>query len=140
HAGILGAVPRQEHPRRVQSRHGRRRDLSRDDQRHERVPRDPQQRASRGTSAPHRPRTMTRRLAAVFVLLLICVCARVTLHAAQAGQASGSQWQFNDDDEKPPTLAETLKSQWVDIAVFSGFTMLALVSFFRKDKTLKYVA
>src|SRR5207244_12499471 len=27
----------------------------------------------------------------------------------------------------------------VDLGVFAGFTVLALVSFFRKDKTLKYI-
>ena len=45
---------------------------------------------------------MTRRLAAA-ILAVLCVCAfaRVPLHAAGA-QPAGNQWQFNDDDEKPP--------------------------------------
>ena len=86
---------------------------------------------------------MIRRLAAAVLLLGLCLSAgaRVPLHALALSAVEGqtTQWQFNDDDEKPPTLVETLKSQWVDIAVFAGFTVLALVSFFRKDKKLKYV-
>ena len=74
---------------------------------------------------------MTRFLAA-FAIAVVCACA---LARAQ----SATQWQFNDEDDKPPTWTETLRSQAVDLGVFAGFTVLALVSFFRKDKTLKYV-
>ena len=84
---------------------------------------------------------MTRLLAA-FAMAVVCACAlaRAPLHATGAqAQPSSPQWQFNDEDDKPPTWTETLRSQAVDLGVFAGFTVLALVSFFRKDKTLKYV-
>jgi polyferredoxin len=81
------------------------------------------------------------RLAAAFVFAVVCACvlARMPLHAAAQAQPSGNQWQFNDEDEQAPTLADSVRSQAVDLVVFASFTVLALVSFFRKDKTLKYV-
>ena len=80
------------------------------------------------------------RWPAAFVFAVLCVCASGrTLHAQATPPSAGSQWQFNDEDEQAPTWTETVRSQAVDLAVFAGFTALALVSFFRKDKRLKYV-
>ncbi len=81
------------------------------------------------------------RVAAAFALAVACACllVRAVPLQAQAPAAGGTQWQFNDDDDQTPTFAETAKTQIVDLAVFAGFTALALVSFFRKDKRLKYV-
>ena len=81
---------------------------------------------------------MTRWLAA-FAVAVVCACALAPRGVAAQAQPSATQWQFNDEDDKPPTWMETLRSQAVDIAVFSGFTALALVSFFRKSQRLKYV-
>jgi NosR/NirI family transcriptional regulator, nitrous oxide reductase regulator len=82
---------------------------------------------------------MIRSVAAcVFALMCACVLARVTLHG-QAQPSAGSQWQFNDEDEQTPSWTDTVRTQAVDLAVFAGFTVLALVSFFRKDKRLKYI-
>jgi len=52
---------------------------------------------------------------------------------------SGGQWQFADEEEQTPGWGETVRSQAVDLAVFSGFTVLSLVSFFRKSQRLKYI-
>lgn len=84
---------------------------------------------------------MTRLAAAlVFAVVCACVLARMPLHAAAAqAQPAGNQWQFNDEDEQAPGWKDVVRSQAVDLGVFAGFTVLALVSFFRKDKTLKYV-
>jgi polyferredoxin len=82
------------------------------------------------------------RWPAAFVIAVLCVCAfgrALHAQAAPAAPSSGSQWQFNDEDEQAPTWTETARGQAVDLAVFAGFTALALVSFFRKDKRLKYV-
>jgi NosR/NirI family transcriptional regulator, nitrous oxide reductase regulator len=82
------------------------------------------------------------RWPAAFVFAVLCVCASGRALHAQATPATpsaGSQWQFNDEDEQAPTWTEMVRSQAVDLAVFTGFTALALVSFFRKDKPLKYV-
>ena len=81
---------------------------------------------------------MTRWLAA-FAVAVVCACALAPRGVAAQAQPSATQWQFNDEDDKPPTWMETLRSQAVDLGVFAGFTVLALVSFFRKDKTLKYI-
>jgi NosR/NirI family transcriptional regulator, nitrous oxide reductase regulator len=84
------------------------------------------------------------RIVAALVLAVVFVVApsaaatsRVSLHAQ--AQPSGSQWQFDDEEEKAPGFAEIARGQAVDLAVFAGFTVLALVSFFRKSKQLKYV-
>jgi len=85
---------------------------------------------------------MTRWPAALlFAVLCVCVLGRAPLHAqaAPSTAAGGSSWQFNDEDEQTPTWTDTIRSQAVDLAVFAGFTVLALVSFFRKDKRLKYI-
>ena len=91
---------------------------------------------------------MIRWLAALlFCVLSVCAFGRAPLHAqaapstssAPATTSGGSAWQFNDEDEQTPTWTATVRSQAVDLAVFAGFTVLALVSFFRKDKRLKYV-
>jgi NosR/NirI family transcriptional regulator, nitrous oxide reductase regulator len=82
---------------------------------------------------------MIRSVALLLVAgMCACVLARGTLHA-QAQPAAGTQWQFNDEDDQTPAWTDTLRSQAVDLAVFAGFTALALVSFFRKDKRLKYI-
>ena len=41
--------------------------------------------------------------------------ARVPLHAqpAPAAQPGGNRWQFNDEDEKTPTLVDSVRSQAV---------------------------
>jgi NosR/NirI family nitrous oxide reductase transcriptional regulator len=92
------------------------------------------------------------RFAAALALAVVCAgaVAQVPLHAAAAQAAvdlaqaapppaGGGQWQFDDEDEKPPTFMDNVRTQAVDLGVFAGFTVLALVSFFRKDRRLKYV-
>jgi polyferredoxin len=84
------------------------------------------------------PRIVT---AFVFVASLSAVMAsRAPVHAQTLqAQPSGAQWQFEDEAEQTPGWGEVVRTQAVDLAVFSGFTVLALVSFFRKSKRLKYV-
>jgi NosR/NirI family nitrous oxide reductase transcriptional regulator len=82
---------------------------------------------------------MSRRFFAAVVLAVLSACALVNTTAHAQETPAGSQWQFNDEDEKPPTFVESLRAQAVDLGVFAGFTVLALVSFFRKDKKLKYI-
>jgi len=81
------------------------------------------------------------RLTAAFVCAVVCACvlARMPLHAAAQVQPAGNQWQFNDEDEQAPGWQDVVRSQAVDLGVFAGFTVLALVSFFRKNKTLTRV-
>jgi polyferredoxin len=57
----------------------------------------------------------------------------------EAGQPAGDAWDFPDEEEEVPTLAEIVAPQAVDLVVFPAFLALALVSFFRKSVTLKYV-
>ena len=49
-------------------------------------------------------------------------------------------WDFPDDEEvEVPTWSELVAPQALDLALFAGFSILALVGFFRKSVTLKYV-
>ena len=84
------------------------------------------------------PRIVT---ALVFVVgVLAVVTSRVPVHAQTLqAQPSGTQWQFEDEGEQTPGWGEVVRTQAVDLAVFAGFTVLALVSFFRKSTRLKYV-
>jgi NosR/NirI family transcriptional regulator, nitrous oxide reductase regulator len=66
--------------------------------------------------------------------------SRVPIHAQLSqAQPSGGQWQFADEDEQTSGWSETVRGQAADLAVLGGFTVLALVSFFRKSTRLKYV-
>jgi polyferredoxin len=67
---------------------------------------------------------------------------------AQAGEttvapapptSSGGQWQFADEEEQARGWRDLARNQAWDLALFTGFTALALVGFFRKSKPLKYV-
>ena len=63
--------------------------------------------------------------------------------AAPAGtppaQPAGGGWQFDDEAEAEPGWKEIVGSQAWDLGLFAAFTVLALVSFFRKSVPLKRV-
>jgi NosR/NirI family transcriptional regulator, nitrous oxide reductase regulator len=63
---------------------------------------------------------------------------RLDARQAQAGPTQ-DQWNFADEQESVPTWTEELKSQGLDLALFSGFATLALVGFFRKSEPLKWI-
>jgi len=46
-------------------------------------------------------------------------------------------WNFDDEEERAPSLAETLAPQAADLVLFPLFVALAVVSFFRKSVALK---
>jgi polyferredoxin len=54
-------------------------------------------------------------------------------------QPPGDGWDFPDEEEEVPTWADDLRAQAADLALVTGFLVLAFVSFFRKSKALKYV-
>jgi len=92
---------------------------------------------------------MSRRVRWVIVLALCLVAglaasrihAQTTRATAIAAQtAANDPWQFpSDDDDKPPTLGQIVRGQAVDLALLTGFVVLALVGFFRKSETLKTI-
>jgi polyferredoxin len=55
-----------------------------------------------------------------------------------AGKTTGG-WNFEDEGEDVPTLADDIRAQGADIALVGAFSVLAFVSFFRKSQPLKYV-
>ncbi len=55
-----------------------------------------------------------------------------------AAPPAGGGWQFDDEEEKAPGWREIVAAQALDLTGFAAFTVLALVSFFRKSVKLKY--
>jgi polyferredoxin len=53
--------------------------------------------------------------------------------AQTAEPAAADPWGFEEEEELEPTLAEHFANQWVDVALFLGFAVLAMVGFLRKD-------
>lgn len=59
--------------------------------------------------------------------------------AQPAAAAPADSWDLPDEEEDVPGWREILGSQALDMAGVAAFTLLALVSFFRKSARLKYV-
>src|SRR2546425_548206 len=59
--------------------------------------------------------------------------------APQQSPSVKDAWHFADENEENPSWTQDIKDQAPDLALFSGFATLALVSFFRKSERLKYV-
>jgi polyferredoxin len=58
---------------------------------------------------------------------------------AQDAPVANDLWNFDDFEDADPTFVELLVSQTPDILLFSVFVTLAMVSFLRKNKPLKYL-
>ena len=56
-----------------------------------------------------------------------------------AAQATKDGWNFADEDEATASWTEDLRDQAADLAMFTAFAALALVSFFRKSERLKWI-
>ena len=78
------------------------------------------------------------RAAALRMLAAFTVLATGALYAQEAGEDDGG-WNFDDLDEAEPTLFELFQNQALEIGIFAAFATLAMVSFFKKSKPLKYV-
>ena len=59
--------------------------------------------------------------------------------AAQPEPPAAGGWQFDDEEQKEPWFREIAAGQAWDVGLFAAFTVLALVSFFRKSVALKNV-
>jgi polyferredoxin len=81
-----------------------------------------------------------KRIAVLLVGLLFAGCGlRAQTPSAAPPAGSAGQWQFADEPEEAPGWRELAIAQAPDLALFAGFTVLALVGFFRKSKRIKYV-
>jgi NosR/NirI family transcriptional regulator, nitrous oxide reductase regulator len=82
-----------------------------------------------------------RRLALTFAFLcsLTCVPSRAGEFQTQHSATSDNPWQFDDDKEPVDTWRQVVGGQAVELALFAAFATLALVGFFRKSVSLKYV-
>src|SRR5690606_19840556 len=78
------------------------------------------------------------RLAAWFAAALGSL-ALLHARALDAQPDDDGGWNFDDEDEVAPTLAQLAQAQALEIGLFAAFATLAMVSFFLKSKPLKYV-
>src|SRR5262245_17801490 len=98
---------------------------------------------------------MSHRVRWVIVLALCLVAALTAARSQAANQvrlkpdattviaaqtAKSDPWQFpSDDDDKPPTFAQIVRGQAVDLTLLTAFVALTLVGFYRKSETLKTI-
>jgi polyferredoxin len=93
-----------------------------------------------------------RRAATLILVAFLALVAARTVHAGAFAQPAAVQpaatqpappatggWQFDDEEEKEPGWREIAAGQAWDLGLFAAFTVLALVSFFRKSVALKNV-
>jgi NosR/NirI family nitrous oxide reductase transcriptional regulator len=90
-----------------------------------------------------------RRAATLILAAFLALFAARTVHVGAFAQPAAAQpaaaqpaeggWQFDDEEEKEPGWREVAAAQAWDLGLFAAFTVLALVSFFRKSVALKNV-
>ncbi|MBM3819272.1 MAG: 4Fe-4S binding protein [Acidimicrobiia bacterium] len=78
---------------------------------------------------------MIRRALARCTIALVLIAVLAPVAAAQP-EPEPDPWGFAEDEEAEPTLAEHFADQWVDVALFAGFSVLAMAGFLRKDDRL----
>jgi polyferredoxin len=82
---------------------------------------------------------MKRRTGFVLAAILLTVIAALAVSNRRVNAYAQDTWQFADEDEVVPTWADDIKAQAPELAMFTAFATLALVSFFRKSERLKWI-
>lgn len=80
----------------------------------------------------------SRRIRALVAALLGTALLAGSALAQEATEATG-QWNFDDFEDADPTFLELAAAQAPDIALFTVFAVLVMVSFLRKSVPLKYL-
>jgi len=82
---------------------------------------------------------MKVRTGFVFFAILLTLMAALAIPSRPVHAYVQETWQFADEDEAVPTWADDIKAQAPELAMFTAFATLALVSFFRKSERLKWI-
>ena len=82
---------------------------------------------------------MKMRTGFVLFAILLTLIAALAVSNRRVNAYAQDTWQFADEDEVVPTWADDIKAQAPELAMFSAFATLALVSFFRKSERLKWI-
>ena len=82
---------------------------------------------------------MRMRTGLVLSAILLTLIAGLAVSNRRVNAYAQDTWQFADEDEVVPTWADDIKAQAPELAMFSAFATLALVSFFRKSERLKWI-
>src|SRR5207302_2994434 len=71
--------------------------------------------------------------------LIIATLLTLAFAVELGAQAAKDSWNFADEDQAASSWTQDFKDQALDLAMFSAFATLALVSFFRKSEPLKWI-
>jgi polyferredoxin len=82
---------------------------------------------------------MKMRTGFVLFAILLTLIAALAVSNRHVHAYVQDSWQFADEGETVPTWADDIKAQAPELAMFSAFATLALVSFFRKSERLKWI-
>jgi polyferredoxin len=82
---------------------------------------------------------MKVRTGFVLFAILLTLIAALAVSSRPVHAYVQETWQFADEDEAVPTWADDIKAQAPELAMFTAFATLALVSFFRKSERLKWI-
>jgi len=82
---------------------------------------------------------MKMRTGFVLFAILLTLIAALAVTQRRVNAYAQDTWQFADEDEAVPTWADDIKAQAPELAMFTAFATLALVSFFRKSERLKWI-
>ena len=82
---------------------------------------------------------MKVRTGFVLFAILLTLMAALAIPSRPVHAYVQETWQFADEDEAVPTWADDIKAQAPELAMFTAFATLALVSFFRKSERLKWI-
>jgi len=82
---------------------------------------------------------MKMRTGFVLFAILLTLIAALAVSQRRVNAYAQDTWQFADEDEAVPTWADDIKAQAPELAMFTAFATLALVSFFRKSERLKWI-
>ena len=82
---------------------------------------------------------MKVRTGFVFFAILLTLMAALAIPSRPVHAYVQETWQFADENEAVPTWADDIKAQAPELAMFTAFATLALVSFFRKSERLKWI-
>jgi len=82
---------------------------------------------------------MKMRMGFVLSAILLTLIGALAVSNRRSNAYAQDTWQFADEDEAVPTWADDIKAQAPELAMFTAFATLALVSFFRKSERLKWI-
>jgi len=80
---------------------------------------------------------MKTRIGLIVIVIVLTLAGTLALSHVRLNVHAQDTWDF--EEEAPPTWADDIKAQGLDLAMFAGFATLTMVGFFRKSEVLKWI-